>query len=65
MPFTQYDGILYPEDVDALKRTFTRLCAERGLCPGDEAAASLAAQLVELRRSGIVEEAELLEAIAS
>ena len=65
MPFSSNSGILYPDDVAVLQRTFSRVCAERGIGSGGATAEHLAAKLVELRRNGIVDEAELMKALAS
>lgn len=65
MPFSRYAGILYPDDIAALQRVFTRICAERGISTRGAAAEHLAAQLVELRKSGLDSETDLLEAVVS
>lgn len=64
MPFSQNSGIFYPDDVAVLQRTFSKVCAERGIGLGGATAEHLAAKLVELRRNGVVDETELEKALA-
>jgi len=64
MPLAQYAGILYPEDIASLQHMFARLCSERGISPHSATAEQLAARLVELRRSGMVDEREMVDALA-
>ncbi len=65
MPFSGYKTILYPDDVAVLQRAFSRICSERGIGSDSPTAEHLAAKLVELRKSGVVGEDDLLRAIAS
>lgn len=65
MPFSGYTTILYPDDVAVLQRAYSQLCRTRGIAPDSPTAQHLAAQLIELRKSGVIDEAELVKALDS
>lgn len=56
-PFS--DGIFYPQDVELLRRTFARICTERGYEASGMEAHSVATLLMDLHRRGVSSEDEL------
>ncbi|OWK21305.1 RNA-binding protein [Mesorhizobium amorphae] len=65
MPLRRYSGVFEPADLDLLQRVFDRLCDERRLAQKDkEQREDLAEEIVSAFRNGIVDEADLLQALS-
>ncbi|MFK0693203.1 RNA-binding protein [Mesorhizobium sp. IMUNJ 23033] len=65
MPLRRYSGVFEPVDLDLLQRVFGRLCDERRLAQKDkEQREDLAEEIVSAFRNGIVDEADLLQALS-
>ncbi|PLP59000.1 hypothetical protein CYK37_10850 [Mesorhizobium loti] len=56
-------GIAYPGDMEALKRIYDDLCAERGFCQGSPAAEDLARATMNLFAQGLFDEQEIVESL--
>jgi hypothetical protein len=65
MPLQRYSGVFDTADLDLLQRVFDQLCNERRLAQKDkEQREDLAEEIVRAFRSGIMDEADLLQAIS-
>ena len=65
MPLSRYSGVFEPADLELLQRVFDRLCKESRLALKDkEQRLELAAEIVDVFKHGIDDEAELLQAMS-
>ena len=63
MQLSRYSGMLYPTDLELLQRVFDQISKARGLAQGSLEMEELAAEVVRLHQTGLVEEEKLLEAL--
>ncbi|GLS31355.1 hypothetical protein SAMN04488498_114100 [Mesorhizobium albiziae] len=65
MPFSRYNGVFEPADLELLQRVFNQLCYERRLAQKDrEQREDLATQIIREFNSGTTDEADLLQAFS-
>ena len=57
--------VLFPSDLDMLKRVFDRFCADTGTLPNSPAAEAIASHMVALFEGGYEDETDLLDALNS
>lgn len=64
MPKSVYErGLLKPDEVARLQQVFDEACRRRGIRPDTEEAREIALNILALHDAGMVQEADLLDAV--
>ena len=65
MPLSRHKGVFEPADLEMIQRVFDQLCKKRLLLPADTVEREeLAAEIVDVYRHGVHDEAGLMQALS-